>query len=170
MQEALLRVEPVIDYSVRGLCVRPYPNHPKGCPNFDKRGTCPPDAPTIGQILDLQRPVYLVYNRFDFGAHVEKMRAKHPDWSQRQLENCLYWQGTARKRLKKKIYVARLKIFEVLSRPAVIPPAQGFRLEVLTVPEACGVNVTATMQKIGIQLEWPPVEYAYQVALIGVRR
>lgn len=35
------------------------------------------------------------------------------------------------------------------------------------VPEACGVDVTATMKLIGIDLEWPPVNVAYQVALVG---
>jgi hypothetical protein len=32
----IVQVNPVIDYSVRGLCVKPYYNHPKGCPNFIK--------------------------------------------------------------------------------------------------------------------------------------
>jgi hypothetical protein len=32
-------------------------------------------------------------------------------------------------------------------------------------PEAMGVNVTATMKEIGIQLEWPPKRWAHQVAM-----
>jgi len=36
--------------------------------------------------------------------------------------------------------------------------------------EANGVNVTATMKKIGIELEWPPREYAYQVAVLGRKK
>jgi hypothetical protein len=37
----------------------------------------------------------------------------------------------------------------------------------VTCPEACGVDVTATMASIGVALEWPPVSTAYQVALVG---
>ncbi len=41
--------------------------------------------------------------------------------------------------------------------------------EVNTCPEAIGVNVTQTMESIGILLEWPPVHKTYQVAIAGVR-
>jgi len=36
------------------------------------------------------------------------------------------------------------------------------------VPEAMGVNVTETMKRVGIELEWPPVNVAYQIALAGI--
>ena len=34
-------------------------------------------------------------------------------------------------------------------------------------PEGAGVNITTTMKSIGIDLEWPPKRYAYQVVLAG---
>ena len=34
-------------------------------------------------------------------------------------------------------------------------------------PEAGGVDVTATMKKIGVNLEWPPEHMVYLVALVG---
>jgi hypothetical protein len=37
----------------------------------------------------------------------------------------------------------------------------------LCCPGACGVNVTATMAALEIDLEWPPVRWAYRVALVG---
>jgi len=130
----------------------PYPGHPKGCPNWNRRATCPPQAPLLTDLLDLARPVYCVFNRFDLGAHVDRMRRRHPDWSGRQLRCCLYWQGTARKQLRQK--VSSLLVRE----PSLLP---------VYVPEACGVDVTATMASLGIKLEWPPVKVAYQVALVG---
>lgn len=157
--QLLIEVVPVIDYSVRGLCQQPYPNHPKGCPNYDKRATCPPQAPLLGQVLDLQHPIYLVYNRFDLASHVRRMFEKHENWSQRQLECCLYWQGTARKQLKRGLARAREELYR-----------HHLNWVTLTVPEACGVNVSATMLQLGIELEWPPRQYAYQVALIGRSR
>jgi len=148
-------VKPIIDMSVRDLCSKLYPNHPKGCPNFGKKEGCPPAAPRITDTLDFAQPVYAIWNRFDFGEHVERMREKHPDWSQRQLECCLYWQGTARKALR-----------EVVERFTHIYPSRC----VVMCPEAQGVNITETMKQVGVDLEWPPKVYTYQVALAGVKR
>jgi hypothetical protein len=107
----------------------------------------------LDEIISLDHFVYCIYNKFNFGAHVHKMRGKHPDWSQRQLECCLYWQGTARKRLKEEI-----RLFSLVNP----------EYTVIMCPEACGVNITATMAKLGIHLEWPPVNWTYQVALAGM--
>jgi hypothetical protein len=38
---------------------------------------------------------------------------------------------------------------------------------VLDTPEAAGVNITATMKSIGIDLEWPPKTVTYQVVVAG---
>ena len=149
----IVQVVPVVDHSVRGLCVRPYPGHKKGCPNFGKRGSCPPSARFVEDVIDLSKPVFAVYNVFDLGAHVAKMKLKHPGWSVRQLRNCLYWQGGARKRLRE------------LVRESVRDDTV-----VLFCPEACGVDVTETMRNAGVVLEWPPVNLTYQVALVGVRK
>ena len=153
------QVIPVFDESVRKLCPESYPNHKDGCPNWNKRAICPPQAPLLGDTIDLSLAVWAVWNVFDFGGHVARMRKNHPDWSQRQLECCLYWQNTARKQLRGDIS----KLLSLLERGLV---AQ--RLVTLICPEGCGVNVTATMASIGIALEWPPKTVTYQVALVGM--
>lgn len=147
-----IEVVPRLDLHVRTICQRRYPGHPKGCPNWGKRHTCPPQAPLLGDLLDLDRPVYCLHNCFDLASHVARMRKRHPDWSERRLRCCLYWQGTARKQLRVKV-------------DAFLEKHPG-HLTVF-VPEACGVDVTATMRSIGIELEWPPVSTVYQVALVG---
>ena len=146
--------KPVIDYSVRKLCYSPYCNHPKGCPNYGKRESCPPKAKKLENIFVMSSRIVVIWSIFDFMAHKRKMREKHPRWTQRQVECCLYWQGTARKKLKEEINRFRkINDFEWL---------------ILRCPEACGVNVTATMAKLGQQLEWPPINVTYQVALAGI--
>ena len=147
-------VKPVIDLSVRQLCKRPYCNHPRGCPNYGKKSTCPPKALPISKVLDLSRPVYAIWNEFDFAGHCNRMKAAHPGWSQRQIECCLYWQPKARKQLRAEISIFAFSITQYI-------------IQVLTTPEATGVNVTATMKTIGIKLEWPPRNRTYQVALAG---
>ena len=154
-------VKLVIDHSVRALCTRAYPGHPKGCPNFDKCDRCPPKAPPIEDVLDLRWDVVAIYNVFPLGAHVARMRIKHPTWTERQLANCLYWQGTARAQLKKMIASFHTDIMMLMP---------GVRYTVLTTPEACGVNVTETMRGAGIVLEWPPRVFAHQVAIAGAKK
>jgi hypothetical protein len=151
----LTQVQPIIDISVRALCARPYALHPKGCPNIGKSDRCPPVAPEFTDVFDLHAPVYAVINEFDLIGHVERMREKHPAWSGLQVACVLYWQGTARKQL-------RAKIDEAL---AILP---GYAAT--WCPEAMGVNVTATLEQVGIALEWPPVHIVRQVALLAVPR
>ena len=157
-------VEPVVDLSVCDLCTRPYPNHPKGCPNWNKKKGCPPGCPLISQTLDLDRPTWAVYNVFDFGAHTARMRAKHGDWSDRQVECCLYWQGTARKQLRKK--VAGFLALLCIAHQRDMDDLNKF-ITVVQCPEGQGVNVTQTMANAGVKLEWPPKTKTVQMVLAG---
>lgn len=143
---------PVFEPEVRKLCARPYPGHPRGCPNFGKRPTCPPAAPLLFDRFHRSGEFWLVWNRFDFGAHVARMREKHPRWSERQLRCCLYWQPAARKALHQQI-----------RRFMLVHPGLAWT----PCPEALGVNVTETLRRLGVPLEWPPTVSAYQVALAG---
>ena len=147
----------IIDYSVRNLCSQSYPNHPKGCPNYGKRPICPPQCPHIEDWFDISRGFWVVWINFDFAAHRRRMRKKHPEWSQRQVDCCLYWQGTANKMLREAVYDMEYYL-----------QGRG-RWETTYCPEAMGVNVTATMKQLGVILEWPPQNIVRKVALIGVK-
>lgn len=155
-------VEPVIDLSMRSLCTQPYPGHPKGCPNHGERGTCPPKQKTFNDVYDTDLAIYALWTEFDLGAQMEKMRKAHPCWTHRQLACCRYWQGTVRKflRTESEKWVDRIK------------PHTPFadRIFLTTCPEAMGINVTATMHNIGVELEWPPVKTTRMVYLVGVLR
>ena len=206
-------VRPVVDMRVRGLCARPYPLHPRGCPNFRKKRGCPPDAPKIDEIYDLSVASYAIWNVFPLGEHVAALRAKHPSWSERQLYCCLYWQPRARAQLE-------VEIEEFIKHGTRLVGAT----LVVRCPEAMGLDVTATMRSIrlrsqaalppaqlrgrvwepsqgsqdegvrsqaalppaqlrgmvwepsqgsqdeGVELPWPPLEQAVQVAFAGVGR
>ena len=152
MEKFFAEVKPVVDYSVISLCCKSYHNHKKGCPNFLKKKGCPPNCPKIEDVIDLSRTVYCIYNAFPIGEHMDRMKTKYPDWTIYQLRCCLYWQPKARKQLKEKI-----KLF-IKQYPNLV---------IVGNPEGCGVNVTETMKGIGINLEWPPEKYAYQIVLAG---
>ena len=149
------QVQVTVDYSVKELCGKKYPNHPKGCPNLGKRKDCPPFAPKIEDVLDLSKPVYAVYNVFLFGEHVARMKENHPEWTDRQAKCCLYWQSKARKQLMAKIVDFK---------------EQFPKLYIVKNPEACGVDLTSTMRSAGIRLEWPPEKLTYQIVLAGTQK
>jgi predicted metal-binding protein len=143
----------VLDRSVRGLCVKPYPGHPKGCPNFNHKAGCPPQAGWWADVYDVSAGAVAIVNEFDIGLHVAAMRKIHPRWSERQLECCLYWQPKARAQLKETIADFRRR-------------CPGY--DVNTCPEAMGVNVTETMKRLGVLLEWPPKQIVRQVAIAAI--
>jgi hypothetical protein len=154
----IFRVEPVLDPKTRGLCRLPYPGHPKGCPNYGKKDRCPPKSPLWRDVYDLEAPTYAVVSEFPLGPHMARMKAAHPYWSLKQCRNVLYWQGTARKALREKIFRA---VRACTDRPS------GIVYQAEETPEAMGVNVFATMEKVGIILEhgWPAT--IKHVALLG---
>lgn len=148
----------VIDYSVRELCYRPYQNHPKGCPNFGKRPTCPPRCLKLENAFDVPKGFWVVWVDFDFAIYRRNMKRKHPNWSQRQIDCCLYWQGGVKKKLKEAV----VDLMYYLD-------GRG-DWYATDCPEAFGVNVTETMKTLGVILEWPPENIVYKIAIIGIQR
>ena len=151
-------VKPILDLSMRKLCTKPYYNHKKGCPNYGKRDTCPPKAPILYDYFDMSKPILAVWTAFNLAAHRESMRDKHPNWSRRQLDCCLYWQGRVNKNLRRN-NLQRHTIF-----------SHNNPLIATYIPEAMGVNVTATMAAVDLILEWPPERTVIKVAFVGAKR
>lgn len=151
-------IQPVMDESVRQLCQRPYYNHSKGCPNYGKRDTCPPKAVLLTEYFDMAKPIIAVWVAFDLAQHRAKMKERHPNWSRRQLDCCLYWQGGVNKRLRQEVRYnkGRSTLFN-----------RHKELIATYVPEAMGVNVTETMRKVGLILEWPPENIVRKIAFVG---
>lgn len=127
-------------------CMLPYPNHPHGCPNFPG---CPMDRKDF---LDYEGyDWFAVIEEFDLKAHAEKMKEKHPNWTERQCRNLLYWQNGVRSRLKKK---AEAHAFPFMGDV------------ILEIPEANGVNVFDTMAKHNLIIERNP-DMVHKVMLVG---
>lgn len=145
--------------AVRALCRKPYPGHPKGCPNFGVAPRCPGKVPLLYDLYRVGGPFYFVWTTFDMAAHVQHMRLRHPTWTDRQLRCVLYWQNKARKRLRNEIVWVRM-VREDLDDSFLLNET----------PEALGVDVTATMKSINVILEWPPEHLTYQIALLGMKK
>ncbi len=145
---------PNVIYDIRARdgtwCKLPYPNHPKGCPNFPR---CPRQYRDFLDFTIQDRLWYAVLVEFDLQRHSAIMRIKHPDWTDRQCQNLLYWQGKVRSTLRRKAYP------DYPNRPV------DGRL-VLEIPEASGINVFETMAQVGIIIERHP-NIVRKVMLIG---
>lgn len=145
----------MLDREPGDLCRLPYPNHPKGCPNYGKRDLCPPKCPRLDEAFRMDCPFHLVWMEYDIGEHARRMQASHPDWTDRQCYCCLYWQGHVRSRLRD------LEQNFLWDRDGGYVATQ--------CAEAMGVNLTEMMRvNCGIELEWHPRETVYKISLIGV--
>ena len=163
--EPLLQVTPVIDYSMRGMCVRPYRGHKKGCPKFnDPRhsDTCPPGAPLFDKYFDLSFPVFAVVNVFNLEAHMAELathsRKDGKAWTDEQLRCVLYWQKGKN---------GRIRLKNLVDRALLRKECRGY--EGILCPEGFGVNVTETMKRAGVILEWPvsSIRIIRQVAFLA---
>ena len=174
------------DPLIRALCATPYYGHSKGCPNRGYKEGCPP-LPLIDNIYDLEKEFYVIYTSFSVGDFAQRMkerfpdwksssypdhpkktqaftskirtmlRERHPDWpeeyfppeqvdeweSARNWYNPRRWQGRARKFHNKEI-----------DRFKKLYP----HMTVDKCPEARGINITALMYELGVNLDWqwPP--------------
>jgi len=78
----------------------------------------------------------------------------HPEWSERQRYNCLYWQGKVRKLLREHTehWLAWHREFEAD-----------------TCPEAMGLDVDKVMlDSAMVKLEWPPRKLVRKIAVAGI--
>jgi predicted metal-binding protein len=139
-------------------CSLPYPEHPQGCPNYNKGEFCPPKAPiyTLDSFMKYES-IELIYVIFPLKEYVQAMQKEHPLWTNKQLHNVLYWQGNAKKQIKDKI--------ERLKKPdLILGSGSGFNCPSM---EAVGINVIKTLQNLKIEIEVKPLNKVILCALIG---
>lgn len=143
----------VLSSQVGEWCQMPYPGHKKGCPNYGKADRCPPKALHVSEYFNLEKPLYFVHSEFDLKAHAERMKERHPNWSDRQCRCVLYWQPKSRKQMKERVGYAcsALKTNRVAA-----------------CPEAMGVNVFATARLSGLHLDkTKSINTCRHISLIG---
>lgn len=143
---------PEIVYDIRARdgtwCKLPYPGHKRGCPNFPK---CPSRFEDFNNLQERWDHWFAVIEEFDLKTHAGKMKLIHPEWTERQCRNLLYWQPSVKYRLRNKAYAY-----------------WGGDCTVLEIPEACGINVFATLSKVGVIIDRNPI-IVRKVMFIGKR-
>lgn len=139
--------------SPRGLCVTPYHNHPRGCPNYGKKIGCPPNIEMFDQYYDISKDIFAIITFYDIAGHLEKQKIKHPDWTKFQLANSRHWQEADRK-----IHKLAIAEFNKMYPDFVVT----------TWPEALGVNLKETLKQINIELKFPTTETVNRTSLAGI--
>ena len=133
-------------------CTLPYPGHKNGCPNFSDTNKCPQIYVDFNDIPSMKW--YAVIHIFDLKKHEEEYLKK--DWckTRKQARCVLYWQKKHMNELRDKAY----HFMEDIDGDMV-----------LEIPEACGVNVYATMAKHGLILESITIDLdtVYKIMLVG---
>lgn len=155
-------------------CKLPYHGHPNGCPNAN--GTCTKGIsfaklmPKLGEQINTMRTHWITYQwyavveEFDLKNHAAKMKEKHPDWTDRQCRNLLYWQNGVRSRLEKKAKIYRKQL---ATEPSGF--CHDWACHLIEIPEAHGVNVFETMAKVGVILQRNP-DIVKKVMFIGINQ
>lgn len=144
----------VINPNVRSLCVCPYPDHPKGCPNFNKKETCPPKTSMIQFFVDFHQPILFLIVRFNLAQHIAKMKERHPDMTDRQAKCLLYWQPH--------VHVEQMKMERDFF---TLRSYSDYRITYS--PEAMGVDVFKTLKAYNILYEQNPINEVVKIALVG---
>jgi len=170
------------DENVQNLCV----NSKYSCPNYSHCWACPPNSPFMKNKLAQHEKFFLVYYKYDLHNFSEKMRERHSNWSDKMCRNPRYYNNSIRKGLELEInqflltykekYQSRLILgggscricktqkyhgcsFD-LNEPCRFPEKRRYSME------AVGINVDETVKQFGIHLEWPPINWVYQIGLI----
>ncbi|KKN18395.1 hypothetical protein LCGC14_0956210 [marine sediment metagenome] len=150
-------------------CQLPYPNHPKGCPNYNNKETCPPKARYKPEILDHYSNFFLIYANFNIKKQKERMLEIHPNWSQKQASCLLYWQNSVKKKLRdfiNEIYRRNKK-----KRIYILSCGSGFNSmdfnqDLVYSMEAIGIDVLNTLRNNSIDFEVKPIEKAILTTLL----
>ncbi len=138
--------------SPRSMCIRPYKGHPKGCPNFGKLPTCPPNIPcNYHEMFDISE-VYAIATVFNKEAYFAQRRANRPDLPEGQITNLRNWQPITLKDNDN-------AVAEFFRNHQELREFVATRLL-----ECMSVNVVKTMEEQGINLEFPTKEIAYRIS------
>ncbi len=159
----------IFSKKTRLWCRLPYPNHPYGCPNYNKNPLCPPFADYMDYIKKKYSHFYLIYAIFKLKSQRERMLSIHPNWSIKKANCLLYWQGSVKKVLKN--YIQRIILKNKNRKTYILACGSGFKFSSIHQNkvysmEAVGINVLKTLDNVGIEYELKPKNKVLLVTLL----
>jgi predicted metal-binding protein len=172
----------IFDPKVQTYCVSPSFK----CPSYGHSWACPPEAPYLEETVAKFKEFYLIYYRFNLADYVKAEKAKNPEESETKIKSKLYTNSLLRNKLENEIhefldqyqdpFVERLILGDGYCRicsnktdkgctydsgkPCRYPEKRKYSME------AVGIDVTKTVLKLNLDIEWPPKDHIYRFGLI----
>jgi hypothetical protein len=94
---------------------------------------------TFDETFDRKAVGWCVWEEFDLAAHAARMKEAHPDWTDYQCRNVLYWQGAVKKKRNERVH-------EWFRRKGLWGQYAG-------ITEGFCINVYATLRHAGLPLD-----------------
>ena len=181
---------PAIEISMKDiffdLQVQAYCNNPKfRCPNYGHFWACPPIAPYLEKKVSQFKKYYLIYYKYDLSEYVNDIKSKNPNLSEKRIRNDFYRKEFMRDHVEDEIelfiknYIEHYNEIFILwdgycricskqkktcTYDSKIPCRYPEQIQYSM--EAVGIDVTKTVSKLNLDIEWPPINHAYRFGLI----
>ena len=170
------------DPKVQTYCVNPNFK----CPSYEHSWACPPEAPYLEEEVSKYQKFFLAYFKFNLSEYVQELKAKYPKKSEANIKNAFFITNPLRDKLEQEIFEfikdnrnkceKKLILWDGFCRvcfnkkdrgctydsgdPCRYPEKKRYSME------AVGIDVTQTVKRLNIDLEWPPNKYVYRLGLI----
>ncbi|MFW9821961.1 MAG: DUF2284 domain-containing protein [Candidatus Thorarchaeota archaeon] len=172
----------IFDSKVQTYCV----SSSFKCPSYGHSWACPPEAPFMEKKVAEFKVFYLIYYKLDLSEYVKDEQIKHPKKSEKSIKTMLYSSGILHNKLESEIYnfienytkpyEEKLILWDGYCRvcsskidkgctydsgdPCRYPEKRKYSME------AVGINVTKTVSKLNLGIQWPPTDFLFRFGLI----
>ncbi|MFX1455059.1 MAG: DUF2284 domain-containing protein [Promethearchaeota archaeon] len=172
----------IFDPKVQSYCVNPSFK----CPSYGHSWACPPEAPYMEQKVAEFKDFYLVFYQIDLSKYIKNEQLKYPNKSEQSIRTMLFSSGIVRDKLENEItnfletysksFDENLILWDGYCRvcsnkidkgctfdagePCRYPEKRKYSME------AVGIDVTKTVSKLNLGIQWPPKDFLFRFGLI----
>lgn len=173
------------DPKVQTYCVNPNFK----CPSYEHSWACPPEAPYLEEEVSKYQKFFLVYVKFNLSEYIQEIKAKYPKKSESNIKNAFFMTNLLRDKLEQEIleffkeyynkFEKKLILWDGFCRvcfnkkdrgctydsgdPCRYPDKKRYSME------AVGIDVTQSVKRLNLDLEWPPNKYVYRFGLVCLK-
>ncbi len=154
--------------------VQLYCNNPKyRCPYYEHSWGCPPKAPYLEEEVMAYERYYLIYFRFDLKDKNSGKIADSPSYKdmrkvmEKEMEDFIHsHQGKSEE--MKILWDGHCRTCEKEGKTCTLDEGIPCRYpdKIKYSMEAVGINVTETVKKANLDIEWPPINHVFRFGLV----
>lgn len=157
--------------------VQSYCNNPEYlCPFYGKSWACPPEAPYLENEIMSYDKFYLIYTKFEIqkkGDNKSRTSFRYKDMREIMEQEMEKFLNQHRKEFKeiKILWDGHCRVCEKENKKCSIEEDVPCRYpdKIRYSMEAVGIDVTQTVKKLDIDIEWPPINHVYRFGLVCVK-